>query len=214
MILVEGYFHFRHFPDEPPPRELGDIVLPIAEQAALRYLTAFDYPRRGEVVVEEGSTKVRAIVRTTAMVLLTYGGVRQAIDYARQDGRAAAGWVLRQVGRVLDVPSGARIASRRYTPGPTRLKRLFDSVEAGHLSAADAAARAEEIFAAHGEPPGTVAAVTDAVRQELGLLAPAQFLPRPPRQRVGVMSAARAALPGRRLRVYRDSTGRVQYVEE
>ena len=96
MIAVEGYLHFHHFVGEAPPRELASAALPIVEWAAVEYLSQFDYPRRAEVVVEGGSTKLRGVIRVTATVLIAYGGLRQALDYARKDGRAAATWIDRK----------------------------------------------------------------------------------------------------------------------
>jgi hypothetical protein len=217
MVVAEAYLHFERLSRPSPLRSVGESAFPIVEQAAREFLTRFEYQRLAEVVVEEGSLRLRGRIRVTAGALLTafigYGAVRQSIDYARRDGKTAAGWINDHLREMLSLSGTDVIARRRFAPAPTRLRTLFDSVEAGQLTAAAAAAEAEKLFRAYGEDSRTIQRVVDALRAELADVQPVDAPSDRSRKR-RVDKSPVAILRGKRISVFRDRAGSVRVVED
>jgi hypothetical protein len=216
MIVGEGYLRF-----EPrmqmPLSEVAKLTFPVVETAGQRFFELFAEKRGAEVVVEDGSLRLLGRVRVTAAVLVStfvgYGAVRQAVDYARHDGRIAAGWINQQIRELFSLTSDAVHTQRRRTPEPTRLLRLFDSVASGELSPDDAAREAEELFRQRGESSQTIQRVIPNLRRELASVVVADTQ-RPKRTPARRYLSPSAALPGRRVTVYRDERGTLRVVEQ
>jgi hypothetical protein len=123
--------------------------------------------------------------------------------------------MLEQVKPHLPVGPSERVTTRRRSPAPTQLHRLFEEVEAGELTADEATERAERLLREYGETIDTIERVGGALRKEFGQIVPTHRvlpprprpLPRPERQA--------AILAGRRLRVFRDPrTGELVFSEQ
>jgi hypothetical protein len=216
MIVSEAYLRFEPYRRVGSMRELGTLLFPIIEAAAHEFFTEFPYERKGQIIIEAGSLRNRGIVRVTAAALtafIGYGGVRQAIDYARRDGQAAASWINEQVRGRLSLESRQIVAQRRFTPAPTRLRSLFDSVAADHLSPQEAAAKAEQLFRHYGETEEVIQRVMEQLQMEL-MLTPRSGGQRrnakPPRD----IPSRAVALPGKRVNVFRDQSGVLRIVED
>jgi len=219
LIISETYVRFGDLGPEQSRRGLARDLFPITEDAARVFFNAFDAPRVGEVLIEDGSTKVRARIQSSAIALLAlvggYGTVRTGVEYARNDGRAAAAWMLNRVRPLLPIRPGEPITTRRRSPAATRLHRLFEGVQAGEMSADEATDRAEQILQEYGETTDTIAKVGGALQEEFRRIVPAHRVrtPRPrPLPRPEKYAAIRA---GRQLRVFRDPrTGELTFSEQ
>jgi len=217
VIVSEAYVRIATTLSDREKREIGTVILRIAESAGQEFFAKYDAVVLGEAVIEDGSSKVRGRIITSATVLFGlvggYGAVRAGIDYLRHDGQVAAAWMSQHVQSAL--PGDPQVRRNR-TPGTTSIRRLFERVEAGELSAEEASERAGELMRAYGEQPDTTQTVVDQLRKEFKAIRPTtprkrQFPPH------GVQ-VDRPPLPfraGKRLKVFRDPhTGDIRYVEE
>lgn len=219
MIISETYVRFDALGPTQSRRDLGRTLFPIAEQAGREFFNAFAIPRIAEVVIEDGSTKVRTRVRASAIALLTiaggYGTVRTGIDYARNDGRAAAAWMLDQIRPVLPISEREPVITRRRSPAGTRLHRLFERVRSGELSADEATDSAERLLREYGETQETITRVGAALRDEFHRIMPLQHMPKPRQSPVPRPQVATSVRPGRRLSLFRDpQTGELVFSEQ
>ena len=216
MIVSEAYLRIAPNLDASAKRSLGESIFAVAETGARQFFATYDNPRIAEVLVEDGSTKFRARIRTSAIALITavggYGTVRAGIDYLRHDGRVAANWMVEHIAPQLPVPPEV---VRRRTPAETRLRRLFDKVESGELSAEEASRRAEDILKEYQETADTLGIVMPRIVQELNAISPRRYvqrdrMPRPP----ALVSPATPLRAGKRLSIFRDPrTGRLVFSE-
>src|SRR6267142_970850 len=189
-------------------------MLRIAENAGREFFTRYEVRLIGEAVIEDGSSKLWVRIRTSAIVLLglagSYGTARSGIEYIWKDGKVAAEWMADQLERSLpDHPEDRR----RRAPAAARLLRLFERVEAGEISAADATKRAEEILREYREDADTITAVVAQLRHEFASIQANK--PIRPNQTART-SLGRPPTPirtGNRLSVFRDPrTGQIRFV--
>ena len=141
------------------------------------------------------------------------GGLSSALDYARHDGKLAAGWVNDRVQEVLAIPKEDIVSRRRRTPAPTQLLKLFENVRTGAMSPEEAADHAEELFRKWGESEETIREVMKPLHQEIQAIQPTSD-ERPRKRPVYPYEPRPAIGPTRRLRFLRDPTGQIRIVEE
>ena len=168
MIVSETYLKLAASLGPGRRKDLAYAVFPVAEHAAQEFLASYGAARIAEVVVEEGSTKLRSRIRTSAIVIGGlvggYGTIRSGLEYMWRDGRHAAAWMANQIEPLLpEHPDVTRLRA----PAPVRLKRLFDSVESGELTADEALERAQAIFVEYQESPETIHQVLHAIEPEI-----------------------------------------------
>jgi len=215
MVVSESYLHFEPRDWRLPRPQIGELVIPLLERATNQFLVEFREPKRAEVVVDEGSIRLRGLIRLTAMALIGYGGIRTGIDYAWRDGKAAAGWVNERVQERLAIPNTDVIARRRGSPAPAQLHRLFENVEFGALSREEAVRRAEKLFRDYGESEETIRVVMNRFTEEIYSAQPITDGPAPRRQTpLQEKQPQPLKTPMRRIRFFRDSTGHIRIVEE
>ncbi|NTU44343.1 MAG: hypothetical protein HGA99_02320 [Chlorobiaceae bacterium] len=227
MIISESYLHF-DFPSYRDPLEVGEFVFPFVEYAASHFFLKLSDKRRTEIIIVDGSIRLKGLISISAKVLIGYGSIRSGIDYLAQDGKAAANWVNRYVQEQLKLPNDAVIARRVRTPGPTRLLRLYENVRSGTMSPEEATRRANKLFIEYGESDGMIHELIVPMSRELQLLAPQndkvvlkkKYLGGAiqethsrretfPDERVRPL-----VVPARRFRIVRDSSGRIKVIDE
>lgn len=205
MIVSEAYLRIAPNLDVSAKRSLGASIFEVAETGAREFFVSYDTPRIAEVLVEDGSTKFRARIRTSAIALITavggYGTVRAGIDYLQQDGRVAANWMVEHITPQLPAPPEV---ARRRTPAETRLRRLFDKVESGELSAGEASRRAEDILKEYHETADTLSRVMPRIVQEFNAISPRHYVPRDRPRPPAPVSPATPIRAGKRLSIFRD----------
>jgi hypothetical protein len=214
MILAESYLRIAPSLPASERRALGSQLFPIGETAAKEFLRSYAAERFVEIVLEDGSTKLWIRLRASAIGLVAlvggYGTIRAGLDYVRHDGRAAATWISRQVAPQLPtVPN----LQRNRAPGAVRLRRLFELVESGDLTAEEASRRAEAILHEYGETPDTVNSVMRVMQEEFTAIKPTNVKsPKAPRTPPPLDRAR--PIRGKRLSVFRDPrTGRLIFSE-
>ncbi|SRR6266566_194804 len=212
MLIAESFIHLRAV--DLPLRELAAIELEIAETAAREFLRRFD--PSVEVRVEEASRKLWARFMTVATVLGFYGGIRSTVEYAVKDGQRAAGWVNEQVLHRLEVPDSNVVRQESRLGVPGELKMLFDSVQAGVMTADQATKRAMALLQAEAIDDKTRAVLALRLADELrtaGSQAPAVLsgpVPTAPKERDS--QQVRDALPQHGVLATRDpKTGKVRF---
>ena len=177
MIVSEAYLRLANTLGPGRRKDLAHLAFPIAERAAQEFFASYGTERIAEVVVEEGSTKLKARIRTSAIAVVSliagYGTVRSGLDYMWRDGRSAATWMVDHIEPILPEHPGYR---RRHSPAPTRLKKLFDSVETGRLSVDEAMERAANILNEYRETHETIQRVLAAIEHELNSIVPRKSL--------------------------------------
>lgn len=208
MIVSEAYLRLEVNLSARQKRELGSAILPITEAAGREFFADFAVNRIGEVVVEDGSTKLRARIRASAIMLVSLGGaiggygtIRSGLDYMWRDGRTAAGWITAHIKDQLPV---APETARRRAPAATRLRMLFERVERGELSAKEAANRAQVVLEEYHETSDTTRRVIHQLRAEFEAVERRETIPRRRKPTFPVASTPQAIRPGKRLRIFRD----------
>jgi hypothetical protein len=226
MIVSESYLHFEPL-RRRDPSEVGGLVLPLVERAASMFFVEFRDAREAEVLIIEGSIRLKGLIRVAAATLIGFGGIRSGIDYAIHDGKAAAAWINQQVQESLEIPNNAVIARRGQTPSPTQLRRLFESVRSGAMSPEEATDRACQVLIRDGENESTIRDLRGPVWRELrevarlrtgtvkgrasGSVTPGGG---PRRGSILTQRPRPSAIPASRFRVIRDAMGRIRILDE
>lgn len=216
MIVSEAYLRIQIDLSDPDKRRIGAVILRIAETAGQEFFQGYETALIGEAVIEDGSSKVRARIRTSAIALVSfvgvYGTVRAGLDYMWHDGKKAARWMVEHMEPTLPEEPGVR---RSRAPAAARLRKLFERIEAGEITAAEASEQAEGILREYLEQPDTIKMVVEQLSKEFNAISPSMPIRR---ERPSTVISIRKPTPiraGKRLSVFRDPrTGDVRFVEE
>jgi hypothetical protein len=213
LIISTAYLRFEGSNGDESLRRVAASALPIVESAAEAFFTELAYPRDPYVEVAPGSIRVWGRIKVGLAAFIAYGGLRQAADSFNKDGRAAATWIVEHLPSPLGVGPKQVLTHRRYTPAPTRLQRLFDSVEQGTLAADEATRRAEALFKESREDPILVTEATQMFALEVEPFAD-QVRRTNSRTRKPVPTVVRHdPIAARRLTVRRGKNGEVEFTE-
>lgn len=104
-----------------------------------------------EAYLELGSTRAWLTVSGAAL-LINYGAVRQSIDYLIEDAKRLGDLVLPLVAPSLNIQEPPKIQQRRLGV-PGKLKRLFQAVEQGEMTADEATIQAANLLDADPQTP-------------------------------------------------------------
>ena len=215
MIVAEAYLRIDSTVANDKRRALAVELLALADAASQEFFSKYETRRFGEVVIEDGSTKFWVRVRTSAAALagfvIFYGDIRSGLAEMATDGKRAASWLVAQGQSV--VPERPRF-QRSRAPASTRLRRLFERVESGELSAEEATDSAEAILREYRESPDTIASVVALLRTEFATIRPLSPSGPPRRPRATPVRPPTPFVRGKRLSVFRDpTTGQLRFVE-
>jgi hypothetical protein len=85
-------------------------------------------------------------------ILNYYGSIREGADYLIKDARELSRLIIPAISRVLGLPDQVPEYHQRRLGLPGRLRRLFEQVEQGEISASEAVDRASRLLDAGDEP--------------------------------------------------------------
>src|SRR5207237_4187342 len=127
------------------------------------------------------SKKVWSRIIAAATFFSLYGGIRASLDYGVRDARRAAAFVNDHLSRDLALQQQQIMRRERRTGVPGKLRRLFDRVANGQLTADQATRKAVDVLLEAGLDPDLAASLANDLALELSQMG--QDRPRPlPRQ--------------------------------
>lgn len=212
VALAETVIRSRIVLDTPELRLLAVRTLGIARSEGEGAFggTALDY----EIEVVDGSIRIRVVLNGLLAVVITYGATRTGLDHLAQDGVAIASRIRDRLTETEKLPPD-RTRAWRYSPGPTRLRGLFDSVASGALSPEEATLKAGRYLTrlADEDDQPFLPGLLDTLANGFIEAATDNPYPVPPPPKPKSVHEDHILLPRRGYRiVYRNATGKV--VEE
>ena len=220
LVIAEPYFRFSQSLGptrlEGAAADLLDRVQPLVTAAYADTLRGL--PLRVSVRVERGSTKVWVTITALAGALISYGGIRQSIDYLIADAKLVKALVEPIVAPSLSLGNVDPSYQQRRLGVPGQLRRLFAQVERREISAEEATQRAVDLLYKQGGPQALEEApgITERLSREFRetLLSPSPHRHRQPRDApyMPVLAAEAEPIPGRRrsgVVAARDATGKL-----
>ena len=121
------------------------------------------------VQLETGSTRVKVVVVAVVAVLIEYGDIRQGVETLVHDAKWVSQVVVRTAPAILGMSNEPPQSKRLSTGIPGRLRRLFEQVERGEITAEEAVRRAKGIIreAADGSSIPQLEEITQRLEREL-----------------------------------------------
>jgi hypothetical protein len=201
IVIAEFYAKYSSTVPESELRIAGDNLLRFAEDTAHEYY-AERYDQHGIAItvrVEIGSTRVWITVKALGKAFLLYAAIRQGIDYFVQDSQNLARLVIPGIPAVLKIPPQPPEYHERRLGLPGQLRRLFEKVRRGELSADEATNQAVLLYQRqNGDAIREIPALKDRLASEFRKLEPSTLRP-PGKQRSypSGESAERRSVPRR-----------------
>jgi hypothetical protein len=152
IVIAEPYAQYRSTIAADDLEHAAANLLQFADQISRSHF-ADRYGQLDVTVVarvEVGSTRVWITIATLANALISYGGIRQSVDYLIKDGQYLGQLILAGVPESIGIQSRSSEREERRLGVPGQLQRLFSSVERGEISAAEATMRALTILQTQG----------------------------------------------------------------
>jgi hypothetical protein len=148
VIITEFYARYASTVAESELYSGAENLLKFAENAARDYY-AERYDQLGitlTVRVEIGSTRTWITIKGLGKAFLVYAAIRQGIDYVITDSQMLARLVVPGIPAALNIPPEHPQYHARRQGVPGQLRRLFEKVERGELSPAEATNVAIDMF--------------------------------------------------------------------
>jgi hypothetical protein len=148
VIITEFYARYESTVAESELRAAGENLLKFAENTAREYY-AERYDQLGitlTVRVEIGSTRVWITIKGLGKVLLIYAAIREGVDYFIADSQMMARLLVPGIPSALNIPPQYPQYHARRLGLPGQLRRLFEKVQRGELSPAEATSEAIDMF--------------------------------------------------------------------
>lgn len=147
IVVAEFYARYRTTISETELRTAGERILQFAENVVREhYVERFDdFGITITVRLEIGSTRIWITVKAVGKVLIAYGAIRQGVDYLVADSKVLAPKLIPRISTVLNVDERPLYHQRRFGL-PVKLRRLFEQVQRGELSADEATAKAIDLM--------------------------------------------------------------------
>lgn len=172
MIPIAGvYIHIRESFLQEDYQALGEKIYEYIHSLEKDILP--DIEKGIEVRIEEGSTKVWAIVLTLTNVFIHYGSIRQSVDYVLKDASYINNKVNSYIKDAWDIDKQDIIYERKETGVPGQIKELFRKVDNKVLTPEEATAKALAIIKKHTSQveEGAVKKISIKLHKELAVAA-------------------------------------------
>ncbi len=154
IVLAQFYARYNSTIEDSQITAAGERLFTFVDETVRDfYRDRFnEYRLSPEVRIEGGSTKTWVTVGALITILNQYGSIRESADYLIKDTAVLSRLIIPAISRVLGLPDPVPEYHQRRLGVPGRLRRLFEQVEQGEISATEAVDRARRLLEAGDGP--------------------------------------------------------------